>query len=68
MSRTEPKLVRPSIIPPLQSGDQLTRAEFERRYDATPNIKKAELINGVDARRRDRLLHFARWHVRSARG
>jgi Uma2 family endonuclease len=47
MSRTEPKIVRPSIIPPLESGDHLTRDEFERRYDATPNIKKAELINGV---------------------
>jgi Uma2 family endonuclease len=34
-------------IPPLQPGDKLTRAEFERRYDATPNLKKAELIEGV---------------------
>jgi Uma2 family endonuclease len=34
-------------IPPLQNGDRLTRAEFERRYDATPNLKKAELIEGV---------------------
>src|SRR4051812_20108352 len=34
-------------IPPLQPGDRLTRAEFERRYDATPNLKKAELIEGV---------------------
>jgi Uma2 family endonuclease len=39
--------VRPSIIPPLQPGDQLTRAEFERRYDATPGLKKAELIEGT---------------------
>src|SRR5690242_14907827 len=34
-------------IPPLQPGDHLTRDEFERRYDATPNLKKAELIEGV---------------------
>jgi Uma2 family endonuclease len=34
-------------IPPLQAGDKLTRAEFERRYDATPHLKKAELIEGV---------------------
>jgi Uma2 family endonuclease len=34
-------------IPPLQNGDRLTRAEFERRYDATPNLKRAELIEGV---------------------
>jgi Uma2 family endonuclease len=37
----------PLTIPPLESGDKLTRAEFERRYDAMPNLKKAELIEGV---------------------
>ena len=37
----------PSHIPQLQNGDHLTRAEFERRYDATPGLKKAELIEGV---------------------
>ena len=31
---------------PLESGDRLTRAEFERRYAAMPHIKKAELIEG----------------------
>lgn len=31
-------------IPPLESGDRLTRAEFERRYKATPEKFKAELI------------------------
>ncbi|WP_374796089.1 Uma2 family endonuclease [Aerosakkonema funiforme] len=40
--------VTPSIkVPPLESGDRLTRQEFERRYDAAPRIKKAELIEGV---------------------
>lgn len=34
-------------IPPLENGDQLTRAEFERRYSAMPHQKKAELIEGV---------------------
>ena len=34
-------------IPPLESGDRLTRYEFERRYEAMPDIKKAELIEGV---------------------
>jgi Uma2 family endonuclease len=34
-------------IPPLESGDRLTRVEFEQRYDAMPWIKKAELIEGV---------------------
>jgi Uma2 family endonuclease len=37
----------PPRTPPLQSGDHLTAEEFERRYDAMPNLKKAELIEGV---------------------
>src|SRR5947209_20444916 len=32
---------------PLENGDRLTREEFERRYDAMPRVKKAELIEGV---------------------
>jgi Uma2 family endonuclease len=31
----------------LRTGDRLTRAEFHRRYCARPDIKKAELIDGV---------------------
>jgi Uma2 family endonuclease len=34
-------------VPALASGDRLTRAEFERRYEATPEKFKAELIEGV---------------------
>jgi Uma2 family endonuclease len=34
-------------LPPLESGDRLSRAEFERRYTAMPMLKKAELIEGV---------------------
>jgi Uma2 family endonuclease len=34
-------------IPPLESGDRLSRFEFERRYDAMPGLKKAELIEGI---------------------
>lgn len=34
-------------VPFLENGDGLTRAEFERRYQKTPNLKKAELIEGV---------------------
>ena len=33
--------------PPLQAGDHLSRPEFERRYQAHPEIKKAELIEGI---------------------
>jgi Uma2 family endonuclease len=36
----------PSPLPPLENGDRLSRDEFERRYDAMPNLKKAELIDG----------------------
>lgn len=34
-------------IPPLQPGDHLSVAEFLRRYQAMPEVKKAELIDGV---------------------
>ncbi len=34
-------------ISPLENGDKLTRKEFERRYNAMPNLKKAELIEGI---------------------
>jgi Uma2 family endonuclease len=32
---------------PLEAGDKLTRSDFERRYDAMPGLKKAELIEGI---------------------
>jgi Putative restriction endonuclease len=40
--------VRRSIpgVPPLEQGDRLTAKEFERRFDAMPGLKKAELIGG----------------------
>jgi Uma2 family endonuclease len=42
----QPRTVRtkPSL---LQAGDVLTRTEFERRYAAMPDLKKAELIEGI---------------------
>ena len=33
-------------MPLLEAGDHLTRDEFERRYSAMPELKKAELIEG----------------------
>jgi len=33
--------------PALANGDRLTRDEFERRYAAMPDVKKAELIEGT---------------------
>jgi Uma2 family endonuclease len=44
MNPMELDLVR---VPLLENGDHLTRPEFERRYEAMPHIKKAELIEGV---------------------
>ena len=38
---------RPEQLPPLESGDRLTLPEFERRYAASPHIRKAELIEGI---------------------
>lgn len=39
-------LLQQTIIP-LENGDKLTRDEFERRYNAMLDCKKAELIEGV---------------------
>ena len=33
--------------PTLENGDRLTRCEFERRYALRPEIKKAQLIEGI---------------------
>ena len=54
MTTTTPRVIPPEpadeqgeqAIPPLKNGDRLTRDEFERRYDAMPGLKKAELIEG----------------------
>lgn len=47
------------LVPPLENGDHLSREEFERRWEAMPGLKNAELIEGV--------VHMAaalrfRWH------
>ena len=34
-------------LPPLQNGDHLSAREFLRRYEAMPEVKKAELIDGI---------------------
>jgi hypothetical protein len=38
--------MEPAKLPVLEIGDQLTRPEFERRYEAMADLKKAELIEG----------------------
>ncbi len=47
MTPVNPTAIPGVAIPPLREGDRLSREEFERRYDAMPELKKAELINGV---------------------
>ncbi|MBK1986973.1 Uma2 family endonuclease [Sphaerospermopsis aphanizomenoides BCCUSP55] len=37
----------PPTLPLLENGDRLHRGEFERRYAASPHVKKAELIEGI---------------------
>jgi Uma2 family endonuclease len=46
MSTRVPPVPKVVVAPPLENGDLLTRAEFERRYEAMPDVKKAELIEG----------------------
>ena len=36
-----------TATPPLRHGDRMDREEFERRWDAMPDLKFAELIEGV---------------------
>ncbi len=36
-----------AVIPPLENGDRLTRAEFYRRWEAMPELKRAERIEGI---------------------
>jgi len=47
MIRTDASATLLSTLPPLENGDKLTRPEFERRYDAMPQVKKADLIEGI---------------------
>ena len=44
---TTPVIAASLTIPSLENGDKLTRWEFERRYQAMPHLKKAELIEGI---------------------
>ena len=44
---------KPTTIPPLRDGDRLTEPEFWRRYEASPEGIRAELIFGV--------VHLKRW-------
>ena len=45
--RDAPRPPAGTSAPTLENGDRLTRCEFERRYAARPDLKKAQLIEGV---------------------
>jgi len=47
MSDRASSLAEAARIPWLEPGDRLTRPEFERRYEAMPHLKKAELVEGI---------------------
>jgi Uma2 family endonuclease len=47
MSVTAPALPRTKSTPPLENGARLEAEEFLRRYEAMPEVKKAELIQGI---------------------
>jgi Uma2 family endonuclease len=40
-------MAAPHLPPLLRDGDRLTRDEFMRRYEAMPDLKGAELIDGI---------------------
>ena len=40
-------MTAPVLTPPLREGDRLTPEEFLRRWDAMPDVKHAELIDGI---------------------
>lgn len=47
VTATRPGATLRSVVPRLENGDRLTRGEFERRYLGMPDLKKAELIEGI---------------------
>ena len=53
MATSAAPVVEPGVLiaggaePLLEAGDRLSRAEFERRYERLPHLKKAELIEGT---------------------
>lgn len=40
-------VVADSVPPPLENGARLSRPEFHRRYENSPHIRRAELVEGI---------------------
>src|SRR5437016_1870987 len=47
VSQPRPVQAPTESVPALRNGDRLTRAEFERRYAAMPQVKGIELVEGI---------------------
>lgn len=47
MGKSVARVTKPDAVPPLRDGDRMTAAEFWRRYEASPHVRRAELIRGV---------------------
>jgi Uma2 family endonuclease len=47
MGKSVARISKPPAIPPLRDGDRMNAREFIRRYEATPEGFRAELVNGV---------------------
>lgn len=47
MGKSAARVTSPPKVPPLRDGDRMTAAEFWRRYEASPHVRRAELIRGV---------------------
>ncbi|HKX33066.1 MAG TPA: Uma2 family endonuclease [Blastocatellia bacterium] len=65
ISQQSPPYSAPAATPlPLENGDRLTRAEFERRYHAMPELKKADdLHEKFKACRRNGINEYLVWRV-----
>lgn len=47
MGKSAARVTTKPAVPPLRDGDRMTAAEFWRRYEASPHVRRAELIRGV---------------------
>lgn len=46
-SKKKPAPAARTAVPPLENGARLSAKEFLRRYEAMPEVRKAELIDGI---------------------
>jgi len=62
-TRLQPQ-TNPARVPRLEQSDRIAGDEFERRYDAIPDLKKAKLLDGeMDMSSRVRMNFHGRPHA-----